>query len=71
MKNSNPWEEFNKYKVTNMKNHKLRHTKYIHGHYCPSWWGQYICEYCREYFGCECLNKVIVRKGTNGIFKDT
>lgn len=54
-----PFEEFNKYKLTDLKNHKIRHPKGLGGHHCPSWWGQYICSNCKEYKYCECINKII------------
>lgn len=53
-----PFREFHKYKVTDMKNHNMRHPKHIHGHHCPSWWGQFICFDCDEYKYCECIDKI-------------
>lgn len=66
MSKRSPFEEFYKYKLTDQKNHKCRHPKGIGGHHCPSWWGQYICDHCREYNMCECLNKVKTKEVLDG-----
>ncbi len=61
-----PFKDFHKYKVTDRKNHGIRHPKGLDGHYCPSWWGQYICSHCNEYRHCECINKIISRELLDG-----